>query len=398
MSRKSVLIFAKTAYSKTPYDQWLAGTDIDPIILTTDEFAAGYGHMPRVEGFTNYDRNLLVAKRALAIGRETSLIAVFARAEADILRAAELRELLNLPGQKSASARAFRNKVFMKDHLRKAGVLLPHYKALDSGYTAIQFIEKHGYPVVIKPCAESGSSGVHIIRNEADLDGYLAEPTLGEMEIETFVDEQMYHVDGLILNGELVFIHPFQYLTHCLAYRNNEYNGTYTLSPSNPNYDPLVGATRKVLAALPTPKHMAFHSEFWVTKDRKIIFCEIASRTGGGMISSTIHYSFGLNVDKEWLYAECGLPRTFQELTFRPSGGVIIPPQKGTLDFLPTGNEPNFIRETQITGKTGQQFHGGVKSGLFLAGYVVAGTSEDEVVQHMSATAEWFEKESKWSA
>lgn len=394
----SVLIFAKTAYSKTPYDQWLAGSGVTPIILTTEEFAPGYRHMSEVYSFADYDQNQLVAKKALQIGRERKLVAIFARAEADILRAAELRDLLNLPGQRLTSAKAFRNKVVMKDSLADSGVNLPHYQAIESVFTILQFVETHGFPVVIKPFAESGSSGVHIIRDESELDRYLAKPAAGPMEIETFVEGQMYHIDGLILDGELVFIHPFQYLNHCLSFRDNEHVGTYTLSLSNPLYEPLIANTRKVLAALPCPRHMAFHTELWVTPKGEIVFCEIASRTGGGMISNTIQYSFGINMDKEWLYAECGLPRSFGVQEFRPGGGLLVPPQKGTLEFLPTGNEPEYVHEVQFSGKVGQKFNGGVKSGLFLAGYVVGGNSEAEVASHMSQTALWFAEGARWQA
>lgn len=396
--KRSVLIFAKTPYAKTPYDQWLAGTGIAPIVLTTEEFAPGYRHLPEVYSFSDYDHNQLVAKKALQIGGETPLVAVFARAEADILRAAELRGILGLPGQSLASAKAFRNKVVMKDHLVQSGVKLPRYRAIESAYTVLQFVEAHGYPVVIKPFAESGSSGVHVIRNESELDRYLAKPPAGPLEIETYVEGQMYHIDGLMLGGELVFIHPFQYLNTCLSFRDNEHCGTFTLSPTNPFYQPLIDNTRKVLAALPCPQHMAFHTELWVTPSEEIVFCEIASRTGGGMISSTIQYSFGINMDKEWLYAECGLPRTLGLHDFRPGGGLLVPPQKGTLEYLPMGNEPEFVHEKQFSGQVGQRFNGGVKSGLFLAGYVVGGNSEAEVASRMSQTASWFEREARWLA
>jgi hypothetical protein len=35
----------------------------------------------------------------------------------------------------------------------------------------------------------------------------------------------------------------------------------------------------------------------------------------------------------------------------------------------------------------GQEFHGGIKSGLFLAGYVVAGDTEDDVAANMDKVA-----------
>lgn len=396
MSKRYILIFAKTSYAKTPYDQWLDGSGIEPIILTPEEYAAGYRHLPQVHAFANYDHNQLVEKTALQVARSHPLVGVFARAEADVIRAAQLRELLDVPGQKTASALAFRNKVIMKDHLRGSGVLLPEYRTLDSAYTAVRFVEAHGYPVVIKPFAESGSYGTHIIRNEQELDGYLANAQRGGVEIETFVDGQMYHIDGLIVDGEIAFIHPFQYVNDCLSFRKNEFSGTFTLSPSNPVYQPLIDATRKVLAALPSPRHMAFHAELWRTRDGKLVFCEIASRTGGGMISSTISHSFGFNIDQAWLYAECGLSRPLGARAYQPGGGVVIPPLNGVLEHLPRGNEPDYVRETQITGAAGQRFHGGVKSGLFLAGYVVAGASEEEVVRNMSGVATWFAAHSRW--
>ncbi|RJS27439.1 ATP-dependent carboxylate-amine ligase [Corallococcus sp. H22C18031201] len=396
MSKQYILIFAKTTYAKTPYDQWLAGTGIEPIILTPEEYASGYRHLPQVHAFANYDHNQLVEKTALRLGRRYPLVGVFARAEADVIRAGQLRDALDLPGQRTASALAYRNKVIMKDHLRGSGVLLPDYRPLDSAYTAIQFVEAHGFPVVIKPQAESGSFGTHILHDERELDSYLANAQRGNLEIETFVDGQMYHVDGLIIGGKIAFIHPFKYVNDCLSYRKNEFAGTRTLSSTDPLYQPLIDTARKVLGALPSPSNMAFHCELWHTKTGEIVFCEIASRTGGGMISSNIVYSFDLNIDKEWLLAECGLAQPLGPRAYRPGGGVVIPPLNGVLEHLPRGNEPEYVREVVFTSSEGQRFHGGVKSGLFLAGYVIAGDSEEEVSTNMFGVADWFAKSAKW--
>ena len=137
----SVLVFAKTPHSKTPYDQWLEGSGFEPIILTTREYAPGYAHLPQVHAFDDYDTNQLVDKTALRLARAHQVTAVFARAEADVVRAAQLRELLGLPGQHTASALAFRDKVVMKDHLAGGPVEIPVYREVDSAYTALRFIE-----------------------------------------------------------------------------------------------------------------------------------------------------------------------------------------------------------------------------------------------------------------
>ena len=395
---RHVLIFAKTPHSKTPYDLWLKGSRIEPIILTTKQYAGGYGHFRQVYAFDDYDNNQLVDKTALRLAREHRVEAVFARAEADVIRAAQLRELLDLPGQRTASALAFRDKVIMKDHLVGGPVEVPRYRQLDSAYTAVEFIAQHGYPVVIKPVSESGSLGAAIIGDEADLDSYLQRPWRGTSQIETFVTGQMYHIDGLIIAGQLAFIQPFRYVNDCLSFRDNEWVASLPLRSDDPLHARLVGATRAVLEQLPTPSNTALHAELWITPDDRVVFCEIASRTGGGMISATVRYSFGIDLDREWLYAECGLPATIEAREYRPAGGLNIPPSHGMLEYLPVGDEPGCVREVTMAGAPGQVYHGGVKSGLFLAGYVVAGESENEVSANMALVADWFATRSRWRA
>ena len=114
---RHVLVFAKTPYVWTPYDRWLAGWGIEPIILTPQEYASGYRHLRHVHAFDGYDDNQLVDKAALDLARAHRVDAVFARAESDVIRAAQLRDVLDLPGQRTPSAVAFRDKVVMKDHL-----------------------------------------------------------------------------------------------------------------------------------------------------------------------------------------------------------------------------------------------------------------------------------------
>jgi biotin carboxylase len=209
----------------------------------------------------------------------------------------------------------------------------------------------------------------------------------------------MYHVDGLVIDGVITFIHPFRYLNDCLSFRSNDWLASVPLSAADPAHDRLVEAAGAVLAELPTPQNTAFHCELWITPDDRVVFCEIASRTGGAMIGPTVRYSFGLDLDREWLYAECGLPSTIdppESRTDRPAGWLAIPPSNGILEHLPLGEEPGCVREVSLTGAPGQVFNGGVKSGLFLAGYVVAGDCEDDVAANLEHVAAWFAGQVRW--
>jgi hypothetical protein len=393
---RRVLVFAKTPYDLTPYDQWLAGSDVEPIILVSQDHAAGYAHLPQVHAFADYDTNQLVEKTALRLAREHRVDAVFARGEADLIRAAQLRDILDLPGQRTASAIAFRDKVVMKDHLAGGPVELPTYRRLDSAYTALEFVEEHGYPVVIKPVSEAGSVGTAIIREEADLEAYLRRPWRGTSEIETFVPGQMFHIDGLVVGGELVFIHPFRYLNDCLSFRSDEWIASLSLSPRDPAYERLVAGTRAVLDRLPCPPHFVFHCELWITPDDRVVFCEIASRVGGGMVRPVIEYCFGIDVHKEWLLAECGLPASARPTGYRPGAGLNIPPSPGVLEHLPTGGEPGCVREVSLAAAPGKVYRDHARAGLFLAGYVVAGESEDQVVANVDEVAAWFAENVRW--
>jgi hypothetical protein len=66
------------------------------------------------------------------------------------------------------------------------------------------------------------------------------------------------------------------------------------------------------------------------------------------------------------------------------------------LEHLPIGDEPECVREVAMAGSAGQVYHGGVKSGLFLAGYVVGGSSEESVAANMERVVSWFAERVRW--
>ncbi|MEU6277000.1 hypothetical protein ABZ871_32030 [Streptomyces populi] len=180
-----------------------------------------------------------------------------------------------------------------------------------------------------------------------------------------FVPGRIHHVDGLVADGEVVFVHPFRYLNDCLSFRSDDRVADLPLTRQDPLYD-------------------------------RLVFCGIAGRTGGGMISAMVRHAFGIDLDKEWLYAECGLPSTADTSRYRPAGALCVPPRNGVLEQLPAAAErPGCVREAMFTGAVGQEFHSGVKSGLFPAGYVVDGDSEEDVATHLEHVAGWFSDNSR---
>lgn len=399
--KKYILILVKTSYTKTPYDKWLLKSDVEPILIVSSEYAKEYEHMENVYSFDKYTDDNLVEKKVIEIGEKFNLVGLFARAESDIIRAAKLREMLNLSGQKMESALAFRNKVIMKDYLKNSNITLPNYSHIASPATVLDFSKKHGFPIVIKPVSESGSTGVSILNNENELNYYLESNSFAsyaDMEVEEFIEGQMYHIDGLLINGEIVFIQPYKYINDCLEYRQNNYLGGRTISPDEKIYQDLINSVKEIITTLPSPKNMAFHTEIWEKKNGELVFCEIASRTGGATIGLSIEYGFNFNIDKIWFLVECGLYNSFIEpVKYKPSGWIVIPPLNGILLDMPLETiSNNCIEKSQYCGEIGERYNGGVKSGLFLAGYAISGKTEKEVENNILQTANWFSENSKW--
>lgn len=373
---KTVLILAKTEYTRTPYDLWLKDLGVEPILITSSKFHKDYARHIKdcycLEDYDHDDESLYTLVES--IFQTTPFDYVFCRAEVDIIRAAKIRRCYSILGQDITSARCYRDKYLMKEQLSHAQIKMAAYQRIDSAEDLLTFASDNGMPFVLKPRLASGSSGVLIIKSQVELHSYLQRNYhIADMLAESYVDGEMFHIDGLVVGEKLKFIQPFRYINNCLSYRDNLYIGNIPLDRNDQLYSRLVSAVQEILRTMPVTPHFAFHCEMWVTREGDIVFCEIASRTGGGMISFLIEEMAGFNIDKAWLFAECQIHQQsypqYQERFLR-FGCVCIPPSTGRLVSLPT-EFPVEVRKTHLTGNVDDIYNGGEKSGLYLIGHVV---------------------------
>jgi hypothetical protein len=249
-----------------------------------------YGTVITVDDY--YDSGA-VSLAALKCFQRTPYTYLIAMSESDILRAAALRDYLNIEGQSLKSAEAFRDKVVMKNLLENNGIKTADFKALKNEIDLIQFIEVYGYPVIIKPRKAYGSIETYVLKNQKDLEKLLKnKDVFDEFQnekflVEVFINGDMYYVDGLIYQGEIVFICPSEYTATCLEMNktNNPmrkgYAASYILHKDNLVAKDLILLSQRVLKSLPTPKNSAFFLEVFRNKKGEFVVCEIASRIGG---------------------------------------------------------------------------------------------------------------------
>jgi biotin carboxylase len=138
-----------------------------------------------------------------ACAREVDAVVGFG--EFDIIGAAFVAAHLGLPGPGEAAARISRDKVLQRLCVNRAGLAQPRFTTLTAGCERLP--EEIGYPAVLKSARGSGSSGVELVRDEAELRRALdrREDQFEEFLLEEAVDGQEYSWEALVQAGQVIF-------------------------------------------------------------------------------------------------------------------------------------------------------------------------------------------------
>ncbi|MDR5859270.1 ATP-grasp domain-containing protein [Halomonas eurihalina] len=357
----AIVILHRAALANAPYHDWLRNVE-EPIYLIVsaaklsafneriEDLPQGrYAAVKVVEG---YDTSGEVELLVLDIARREPLRAILAHAEFDIERAARLRDYLGIPGQKTDSALVFRDKIAMKQAAQQAGIPVANFSPLENAPGLRDFVAANGLPVVMKPRNGAGACNITVLQTQTQVAELIQEGVSPPLNIrnnwmlESYVPGQTYHVDGLVLDGEIVLSWPSIYTTPSLDYlgATGQTNASHVLSSNNPLCARLNDFTAQVLTALPTPRNTAFHAELFHTHDGQLVLCEIASRTGGARICDAIAACFGVNISERWAQADCDL-LSDTKVTRGGSGlpqpavlggWALIAPRPGRIEQLPS--------------------------------------------------------------
>ncbi|WP_301109201.1 ATP-grasp domain-containing protein [Sporosarcina sp.] len=398
----SILIMNRSSHSKVPYEKWLENIDDDIVLLTSSETKKGFGdssyHL--IEPFDNYEINSYVEIKALELNKIYNFTTIVAISEIDIIRSSELREKFKIQGQGVNSSEVFRNKIKMKDFAQMNGIAVPEYMKVNNSFDILNFINKNGYPVILKPIDGSGSIGITVINNYTDLKEYLINGIPTNTMIECFINGDMYHIDGLLINGQFIINWPSKYINGCIAFKEEKYLGSYMLEESNPLTKRLKNFVGHVINKFPTPDNTAFHAEVFHTENDELLLCEIASRVGGGKINETLHEAFGLNIIEKWVQSQCSTGKQYdQELVPKKLVGfVLIPPKQATYIDAPDKVPFEFVLESQINKNFNHSYTGPKMSSDKIAAFVVTGKSEVELKYNIQLVADWFDELSIWKS
>ncbi|WP_208902363.1 ATP-grasp domain-containing protein [Streptomyces incarnatus] len=268
--------------------------------LAGTEGLGGYEHVPECEAVPYPE--LMIRRMA----RHRPFTHIITDNEYDLERVARMREDLGIPGQSSASALSFRDKVVMKQVARRT-VPTARFARLAAFTDLTDFIAERGFPVVVKPVKQGGSRDITVLHHDDELVAFSRRPWREDLMVEEFVKGPMYHVDAVLAPGYR-FVASSRYLRSCLGVFSGDNNGSVQLRPDDPFARRLENFLDRVLEAFDTPEAGAYHLEVFHTPEDELVMCEIASRVGGDRIPALTRATYGVDLHTASLRLSCQLP------------------------------------------------------------------------------------------
>ena len=226
----------------------------------------------------------------------------------DVEKAAYLREEFRLPGMGQTTARYFRDKLAMRMQARDRGIPVPQFTSLFNDVELTDFANSVVYPCLIKPRGEASATGITKVHSAQEL--WEKVHSLGERRkdylVEQFRPGDVYHVDAISVDGEIVFCQVSRYLSTPFEVAHG---GGIFRSVSVPYHDPDAVTLRRMTESVMHVfgmQYSASHTEF-IRTEAGFVFLETASRVGGAHLAEMVEAATGISLWQEWAKLETAM-------------------------------------------------------------------------------------------
>ena len=241
------------------------------------------------------------------LARNQKIDRIVALDEYDMETAATLREHLRVPGMGLTTMRYFRDKLAMRMKALDRDVRVPDFVPVFNHADIRYYLEHVPGPWVLKPRQEASAIGIKKIHTAEELWPVLEQ--LGDKQssflLERFVPGDVYHVDSVVSENEVVFASVSKYGKPPMNVAQGGGIFTTCVIPRGGDADTgLRQINRELIAALGLVRGVA-HTEFiQAHADGHFYFLECAARVGGAYINEMIETATGINLWREWARIE----------------------------------------------------------------------------------------------
>ena len=344
--QRVLLLLPTRTYRATDFLEAALKLDVE-VVVASEEAATTADLSPRHTLVLDFRASNVATETILEFNDTHPLTAIIGVDDDTTLLATTASEVLGLPHNPVASARATRNKYLLRQTLAQNGVSVPAYQRFsiydDPTETQICF------PCIIKPLSLSASRGVirantsaefidafqrttkllHALRSADKINSSQEHPSQ-YLLVEDYIPGIEVALEGILLDGELKTLTIFDKPD---PLEGPFFEETLYITPSRLSTDiqaALHRATAEAADALGL-RHGPVHAELRYN-DTGAHLIEIAARTIGGLCARTLRFGTGISLEELVIRHAIGEPvETFQREQ-QAAGVMMIPvPKAGIL-------------------------------------------------------------------
>lgn len=220
---------------------------------------------------------------------------------------ARLRTDFNIPGMKTTDMEHVKYKSKMKPYYAKAGIPTARYHLVTDLTESLAFVEKVGYPVIVKPDNGVGATTTYKLKSEDELRAFHEEDFHGvQFIMEEFVPGEIYSYDAIMNSkGEPIFETGNHTPISIMDSVNNHDDSVFYIEKHIA--DDVRAAGRAAVKSFGVKSRFVHFEFFRLTEDHdylgkkgKIIGLEVNYRPSGGFTPDMINYACSTDVYKDW--------------------------------------------------------------------------------------------------
>ena len=270
----------------------------------TDDLRSSLTEYYKVSSLENYDE--VFAAVAFFTFRYGKIDWLESNNEYWLERDAALRTDFNIEtGFHTKDIKRVKYKSEMKKYYKKAGVKVARHCMAKSLSGCKKFIDKVGYPVIVKPDNGVGANDTHRINSDEELEAFFKNKLPVTYIMEEFIQAEVNSYDAIVNSkGEPIFetgnVTPLSLMDVVTQ------NGTSLFYILNEPFDDVRDAGRRTLKAFGV-KSRFVHFEFFrltcdqpIGKKGEVVALEVNMRPSGGISPDMMNYANSTDVYKIW--------------------------------------------------------------------------------------------------
>lgn len=271
----------------------------------TDSLKAALTEYYKVDSMEDYDQ--MYRAVAFLCYKHGSMDGLESNNEYWLEQDARLRTDFNIPGMKTADMEHVKYKSKMKPYYATAGIPTARYHLVTDLTESLAFVEKVGYPVIVKPDNGVGATTTYKLKSEDELRAFHEEDFHGvQFIMEEFVPGEIYSYDAIMNSkGEPIFETGNHTPISIMDSVNNHDDSVFYIEKHIA--DDVRAAGRAAVKSFGVKSRFVHFEFFRLTEDHdylgkkgKIIGLEVNYRPSGGFTPDMINYACSTDVYKDW--------------------------------------------------------------------------------------------------